>query len=211
MFDELIDLDSFKSNITEETEKKPYNKQTFFKKKDELEEPYIPVAMYIDRDFSEEVKNTLYGIASKLIAKGVTVRINGDDKDISEKIKALSDELVELYIPWKGFNELESKHYFNSITSKHIAMTNFSGWEKVPDSVKAMLARNVRMVFGDKNNSICLCLITWSPDGASRFSEVGKDTGRSSFIIKVSSKYGFPVINMSKPAARNVLEKAFNL
>ena len=73
------------------------------------------------------------------------------------------------------------------------------------------MARNVRMVFGDKNNSIAMCVITWSKDGASKAPEVTKDTGRASFIIKMASSYGFPVINTAKQNAENVLEKTFSL
>lgn len=181
------------------------------KKEDKVEKPYIPVTIYVDREFPPEVKNSLYNIASKLIAKGITIRVNGDDKDFLGKVQALTDIHVETYIPWKNFNEIDSKHYFNTLTSKDIANKHFQAWDRIPDAVKAMLARNVRMIFGDKNNSITLCLITWSKDGASRVSEITKDTGKSSFIIKVASSYGFPVVNIAKQTAENILEKTFGL
>lgn len=185
----------------------------FFPKKEEvLEEAYLPVTIFIDRDFPPEVKTSLYNIASKLINKKITVRYNGDDKDFHEKLSSLSDSFTETFIPWKGFNEIISKHYYNTITAKHVAQTSFgSAWEKIPDSVKALLARNVRMIFGDKNNSISLCVITWSKDGASRAPEVTKDTGRASFVIKLASTYGFPVINIAKENSGNILEKTFSL
>lgn len=184
-----------------------------FKRKEEvLEEAYIPVSIFVDRDFPPEAKTSLYNIASKLINKKITVRVNGDDKDFCDKLSALSSQFVEVYIPWKGFNNTESKHYWNTITAKHIAQQNFgNAWEKIPDSVKALMARNVRMIFGDKNNSIMLCLITWSKDGASKAPEVTKDTGRSAFIIKTASTYSFPVVNIAKPGAENILEKSFGL
>lgn len=181
------------------------------KKEDKVEPPYIPVTIWVDREFPPEVKNAIYNISSKLIAKGITIRVNGDDKDFLAKLQALSDVHVEVYIPWKNFNEIESKHYFNTLTSKDIAIKHFPPYDRVPDAVKAMLARNVRMIFGDKNNSITLCLITWSKDGASRVSEVTKDTGKSSFVIKVASSYGFPVVNIAKQTAENILEKTFGL
>lgn len=225
MFDELMENNDFNVTDVAVTDNKPnynsnnnnsqqggYNKAKFFKKKEEVvEDPYVPVAIYLDREFPIEVKTSLYNIASKLIAKGITVRINGDDKGFAEKVMALSDKHVEVYIPWKNFNEIESKYYYNSLTSKHLANKHFQGWEKIPDPVKSILARNVRMIFGNKNDSITLCLITWSKDGASKVSEITKETGKSSFIIKVASSYGFPVINISKQSAENILEKTFNL
>jgi hypothetical protein len=233
MFDELsdmgsVDLTEIKSGEAPSGYQKPQNsyggynnnnnqsggggKPAFFAKKEEvLEEPYVPVVMYVDRDFPPEIKTALYNLASKLINKKITVRYNGDDKDFHERISALSDLHTEAFIPWKNFNEIQSKHYYNTLTSKHMAQTQFGAWDKIPDSVKALLARNVRMMFGDKNNSIGLCLVTWSKDGASRASEVNKDTGRSSFIIKLASSYGFPVLNIAKENAGNILERTFSL
>ena len=226
MFDELGDISDFAVADVEKPMQqnsgsggqqwgngngKPQWQNKWPKKEDKVEEPYVPVTIYVDREFPPEVKNSLYNISSKLIAKGITVRINGDDKDFLQRVAALSDVHVEAYIPWKNFNNIESRHYFNSATSKHLANKHFQGWEKIPDAVKAMLARNVRMIFGDKNNSITLCLITWSKDGAGRASEITKETGKSSFIIKVASSYGFPVVNIAKQTAENILEKTFGL
>jgi len=215
MFEDISDISVEDLSAIKNPETPSYSndKSKFFAKKKEqvVEKPYVPVAMYVDREFPEEVKNNLFRIASRLISKDITVRLNGDDKDFSTKLAELSDTHTELYIPWKNFNNLESKNYFNTLTSNSIAVKHFSGWEKIPDSVRAMLSRNVRMIFGDKNNSICLCLITWSKDGASRLTEINKDTGRSSFIIKVACSYGFPVLNLQKSNAEGLLEKTFGI
>lgn len=224
MFDDILDSSSLDINELEKTDNKPTNSysnngnnnyQRKFvpaKKKEEVpQEPYVPVCIFVDREFPPEAKQSLFNIASKLLAKNITVRVNGDDKEFIDKLLPLSDKYLEVYIPWKNFNNIESKHYFNSLTSKEIARRNFLGWEKVPDPVKAILARNVRMIFGDKNNSIVLCVITWSKDGASKVSEVTKETGKSQFIIKTASTYGFPVVNIAKPNAGNILEKTFGI
>lgn len=188
-----------------------YQKNNFQKKEEVIEEPYVPVGIFIDRDFPTEVKQNLIRLASRLINKNVVVRYNADDMDVHTPISQLSNKKTEAFTPWKNFNNIESKHYYNTETAKHVAATNFAGWDKVPDAVKAMLARNVRLVFGDKNRSVVLCLITWSPDGANRVAEVTKDTGRSGTIIKLASTYGIPVINIAKPNAEAILEKTFGL
>lgn len=229
MFEELNDIDSVDVNELENssTDKKSNYKNIsswqnrnndnndssnkWSRKENKIEKPYIPVAVYVDREFPSEIKNSLYNISSKLIAKGITIRINGDDKDFLTKLQALSDIHIEVYIPWRNFNEINSKHYFNTATSKDLARKHFPGYDRITDAVKAMLARNVRMIFGDNNKSIALCLITWSKDGASRISEVTKETGKSSFIIRLASSYGFPVINIAKQTAKNILEKTFGL
>lgn len=188
-----------------------HQKQGFQRKEDVVEDAYIPVAVYVDKDFEDTAKESLYNIASKLIARKYTVRVYGTDKDFAERVRSLSSQFVEIYLPWRNFNEIDSKHTFNTLTAKDLAMKNFSGWEKVPDAVKGILSGQVRMIFGDRNNSICMCLITWSADGASKAIEVTKDTGRASFIIKLASTYGFPVLNISKQSSGPLIERTFGI
>lgn len=183
----------------------------FARKEEVVEDAYFPVAFYVEKDFPEEVKDQLFALANKMIAKKMTVRINADDKVFIDRLKVLTDKNLEVYMPWRDFNQIDSKRTWNTLTSKDVASKHFLGWEKIPDSVKAMLAAQVRMVFGDKNNSIMLCLVTWTRDGASKASEVTKDTGRSSFVIKMASSYGFPILNMMKPQTQLIVEKTFSL
>ena len=183
----------------------------FARKEEVVEDPYFPIAFYVEKDFPDEVKNQLFALADRMIAKKMTIRINADDKAFIDRLKVLTDKHLEIYLPWRGFNEIDGKRTWNTLTSKHVASQHFLGWEKIPDSVKAMLAAQVRMVFGDKNNSIILCLVTWSRDGASKVLEVTKDTGRGSFIIKMAATYGFPVLNVMKPQSQLIIEKTFNL
>lgn len=183
----------------------------FARKEDVLQDTYLPVAFHVEKDFPEEVKATLFNLASKMIAKKMTVRINADDKEFIDRLKTLTDDKLEVYLPWRGFNEIESKRTFNTITCKTVASSHFAGWEKIPDSVKAILACQVRMIFGDRNNSITLCLITWTRDGASKPQEVSKDTGRASFVIKMASSYGFPVLNVQRPQVAGLITNTFSL
>ena len=217
MFDDLLEENNLSLNLDntnlESKDNSNYKKSNFYKKKQEdiPQDPYIPVAVFVDESFSEEIKNKIYNIISKLISKGVTIRINGDNKEFVKRIQTLSSKHVEVYIPWKNFNDFDSKHYFNTATSRTIAEINFPGWDKIPDTVKSFIARNVRMIFGDKNNSICLCIITWTQDGASKLSEITKDTGRLSNVIRIASKYYFPVLNLGKPNTEAILEKFFGI
>lgn len=184
---------------------------SFQRKPDEVGPPYLPVVMFVEKDMPADVKQKFYHLASKLIGKGYTIRINPDDIDFVKQVQALSTKNVELYLPWRNFNQFESKHTFNTLTAKDVAQRNFQGWEKVPDAVKAILAAQVRMVFGDRNNSIALMIITHSADGASRVAELTKDTGRVSFIIKMACTYGFSVVNMGKQSSESLLQKYFDL
>ena len=183
----------------------------FQRKPDEVSPPYLPVVMFVEKDMPSDVKQKFYQLASKLIGKGYTVRLNSDDPDFVKQVQSLSSKNVELYLPWRNFNQLDSKHTYNTLTAMDVAQRNFQGWEKIPDAVKAILAAQVRMVFGDRNNSIALMVITYSGDGASRIAELTKDTGRVSFIIKMACTYGFSVVNMGKQSSESLLQKYFDL
>jgi hypothetical protein len=183
----------------------------FKRKEDVVQDAYLPIGIFVDAEFTEEARTSLYNIASKLIAKKYTVRVFGGDKAFCERVKALSSQFVEVYVPWKMFNEIDSKFYFNSLTAKELGRQHFTGWDKIPDSVKAILCAQVRLLFGEKNNSIVMCLITWTKDQASRGGEVTKDTGRAGFIIKMASSYGFPVLNIAKQSSGPIIERTFGI
>ncbi len=194
--------------------KSNYNKGGFSKfprKEEVVEERYVPVAVYVDRDFPSDAKDTIYKLATKLLNKGNVIRINGDDQEFVNRLTRISSEKVEIYIPWKPFNGFESKHYYNTLTAKHLAQKHFAGWDKVPDAVKSLMARNIRMIFGDKNNSPMAYLLTWSPDGAVKAGEVNKETGRASFIIKTAATYGFRIANITNRVSETAMFNTFDI
>lgn len=235
MFDDLDDNSGFSpAAASEQPEKKPAyqpsNNQgqnrsyggggngygnggggSFQRKEDSVQDPYLPIVIFVEQDFPEEAKTSLYNIASKLIAKGFTIRVYGTDKAFVDRVAALSSKFVEVYLPWRNFNEIDSKHTFNGLTCKDIAQKNFIAWEKIPDAVKGILSGQVRLIFGDRNNSVAMYIITWTKDGASRGPEVTKDTGRCGFLIKMASSYGFPVLNISKQSSGQFLERTFGI
>ena len=110
MFEELNDLDSVDLSEIKNVDVPPTpsnfpntktydsnKKSNYFPRKEEVvEDPYIPVAIYVDRDFPQEVKDALYNIASKLINKKITV-IDGLDPVLSE-LKAKGRNLNQLTI-----------------------------------------------------------------------------------------------------------------
>lgn len=169
-----------------------------FQAKPLREAPYVPVTIFVLDTYPENVKNILYKIADKLVNKGIVVRINGYDKAFVEKVSKLSKDNVELYLPWKNFNDLQSKHTWNPDELKNIAKSCFGGWDKVKDTVKALLTCDVRMIVGDKNNSCTNDVIIYTEDGASKTAETSKDTGKLSTTIKMAEAFYVPVTNLKK-------------
>jgi len=207
MFDDFEDEDL--EEVVKPQTKKSSNKPSGFTSKIR-QTPYIPIAVYIDKDFPIEIKDKLVKYIHQLLTRGYTIRVNADDKSMYEQLSNLGPN-IEFYIPWKNFNEIESKHYFNHDIHKKIAQENFPAWDKIPDVIKSMLARNVRMILGDKLNSSMFFLLTWSEDGALTSSECGPKTGKSSFLIKVASRYKLPLFNIGNEKSLRSFERNFIL
>lgn len=175
------------------------------------DQAYSPISFFVDRTFPQSVKDKLRELILKCASKQYVVRVTGDDKEFIQSLKDVSPSNLEVYLAWRNFNEIDSKHYYNTETSALIAARFFSGWEKVSDPVKAFLQRNIRMLFGDKNSSCTKALFTWSEDGASKTLEVSNATGKASMIIRAATFYSIPVFNIGNPNAEDDFNKIFNL
>lgn len=168
---------------------------------------YVPLAFFVDREFSNEIKSRMIRLIERVVvSKKYIVRINGDDKDFVNTLTSnFPSDQIEIYVPWRNFNEFETKHYYNDEEHKILAKRHFPVWETVSDVVKAFLCRNVRMVHGDKNNSCLRGLITWSPDGASILGEITRETGKASHILKVATTANVPCFNLQAPTSMKQL------
>lgn len=177
------------------------------KKQDEIKPPYLPIAIFIANDFPEEVKQSLIKVADKLISLGYTVRFNADELPIYQQITGFSRAFTEGYVPFKGFNDIESNFCWKTKTSEDIAMKSSPVYDRLPKLVKLLIERNVRLLFGSRNNSPAKCVVTWSPDGAVRGFEVSYATGYARGIIELAYKYKYPIYNLNNEDSR----KDFNI
>jgi hypothetical protein len=156
----------------------------------------LPVAFFVDRDYPNEIKDKLVRILADYANQGYVIRINGDDPVFVQKVKDLACPRLEIYIPFKDFNQIETKHYFNHETAKEVAKSNFPSWDKVPDFIKSLFARNVRLLFGDKLNSPVLELFFWSEDGCESGFKITQKTGRISALIRLADRYKVTMHNI---------------
>lgn len=165
---------------------------------------YRPFAFAVNKDFpTDDHIEFITALVRKFNEDHFTVRVGGN-KDIDEYFEEHM-KLKEVHLPWRNFNEKQSKFTFNSPQANHIAKTFFPAYEKVPDSVKAFLARNVRLVVGNTLKSPILFLITWSPDGAENATETSMKTGNVGHLINVASALRVPIFNLAKPTTRQRL------
>lgn len=189
-----------------------------FKKKKILTYPYVPISIYYDaRNDTPEVRENVIKVIYALLSKAFTVRVNGDDAGFIDDIKANNpvkrEDLLEIYIPWKPYDGIESKYWYSAEEIKEIAKTYSSEevWNKVPKHIHARMARNIRMLFGNNNNSCCTGLIVWTEDGAETATQLGRGTGTAYHILRAALSHALPVININTPDAAMRLTSRYNL
>lgn len=152
-------------------------------------------------------------ISKLLISKGFTFRYDGNNQDkLSTQAYIASKQRCEIFLPWKGFNkEVTGKLNRPSATAYGFASSLHRAFNKIPPTVRAIVARNVHVILGDECNTPVNLFITWTSDGA----EVSKDvkfetTGNASFFINACDTLDIPVFNLKNNTAKDRIVEFIN-
>lgn len=181
---------------------KPYYKsdRPYYPKRETPEdlnpEFYKPVAIAFNNDAPESLVPVIEAITAKLNELGYTARLGGN-LNIEELVEK-NIERKEIHLPWRNFNEKESKLTFNTKPSFILAKQFSPVYDRLPDAVKAILARNVRLILGNNLKSPLLFLITWSRDGVESAKYRTAQTGNVGHVIAMADMLRVPIFNISK-------------
>lgn len=191
-----------------------YQKSSFnrFQRREEPEGPaefYKPYVGTGSREIPPAVAETLKRVAAELEKAGYTLRSGGNlgAEDILEKATTKS----EIHLPWKGFNDKDSKYTFTTNAAKELAAKFHPAWEGLKPFIQAFLAKNVRMIMGKDLRSPALFMITWTEDGAESVLEKSPRTGDVGHAIAVAHELRIPVFNFAKPDAEHRLKNYLKL
>jgi len=148
-----------------------------------------------------------------LISKGFTYRFDGNVQDkASLQGYSAGKSRSEIYLPWKGFNK-DVTAKLNRPSEKaygHAALFH-KAFNKLPPTVRAIVARNVHMLIGDECNTPLNLFITYTPDGAETKADVDyKTTGNMSFMIYACEDLGIPVFNLKNASAKERIVEFLN-
>jgi len=172
---------------------------------------YKPVAMMSNQNAPDNIVNDFKALADILVMNQFVPRITTGGNVDDALLKELNGESPEIYIPWKDFNNINSKFYFNDKVSQHVAKMFHRSYDTLKPAVQAFLARNVRQVMGEKVKSYSLAAVIWTQDGAEEISEVTPTTGNMAHVISVARAACIPVFNLGKPDAKARLIKYLRL
>ena len=164
---------------------------------------YLSAAITGNKEAPPEILDRIAQLAQYLESRGFTIRVGGDGpvEDAAEQ----ATQKKEVLLPWRGFNDKESATTFPIERAFHIAKMFHPTWEHMKKGVQAILAKNARLVMGNKMMSPATLLLCWTEDGAEDRREVTMKTGLSAHPIRIASGSGVRIFNLGRPDAESRL------
>ncbi len=133
--------------------------------------------------------NALLTIAQVLATKNYTLRSGGADgcDSLFEQIHINNLAPMEIYIPWKRFNNNTSSLYTTPTQYMDEAASIHPAWERCSPGAKKLHARNVAQIKG-YNGIHSKFVICYTPNG--------KTIGGTATAIRLALKNNIPVFNI---------------
>jgi len=161
---------------------------------------YKPYAVVSNNDTPQPILDRFIEIAKRLDALGYTARVGGNNSGVDQLVEDTVSK-KEVILPWRGFNDKESKLTFTLERAKAVAKQFHPVYESMSDGVKMFLARNARLVMGDKMVNPALFVLCWTEDGVETYRERNSRSGNAGHPIAIASAAGIQVFNLGKPGA----------
>ncbi len=133
-----------------------------------------------------DVMNVMTLSAKRLSKRGYVLRSGGADG--ADSAFAQGAEFKEIFLPWKGFNGLNSPY---AVASEHamIEAEKFHpAWNRLSNGAKALHARNMHQILGPNLDDPVDFVLCWTPEGLGQ--------GGTGQAIRIAKKYDIPVFDM---------------
>ena len=149
------------------------------------------------RSTPPEVQATMVALARTLAAWGWTLR-SGHAPGADQAFERGARERAEIYLPWSSYEGgvpivAAERHARPTVTAYRIASEFHPVWERLPDPVRALHARNVHEVLGVNCNEPADMLVCFTP--------CGSGNGGTGQAIRIAKAYGIPVFDVGRPGA----------
>jgi hypothetical protein len=169
-----------------------------FKRKPETDfSLYLPYAVTGNPNPPEQIIARFENVAKRLDQMGFTARTRGFEgiEDAVEKVV----KKVELLLPWRDFNQKESKTTWTKERAYSVAKMFHPGYDALKKSVQTFLAANARILLGDSMAAPALFLLVWSEDGCNDIRRKSQQTSFAAHSIAIASSLGIPIYNLQNP------------
>ena len=164
---------------------------------------YLSAAITGNKEAPPEILDKIAQLAQYLESKGFTIRVGGDGP--VEDAAEMATHKKEVLLPWRGFNDKESPTTFPIERAFHIAKMFHPTWDHMKKGVQSILAKNARLVMGNKMMSPATLLLCWTEDGAEDRREVTMKTGLAAHPIRIAAGSGVRIFNLGRPDAESRL------
>lgn len=139
-------------------------------------------------------------IATRLAGRGYRLRSGGAaGADIA--FQAGAGENAEIFLPWAGFNGQRSLFAEPSNEAYRVANAVHPAYERLPESVKPLHARNSHQILGPALDDPSDFVVCWTEDGCESESGRSFRTGGTGQAIALADRWGIPVFNLANPGA----------
>lgn len=156
----------------------------------------------------QEVLELMGRIARRLAEQSFTARHlsfkAGEKTGFAEVVAQAASGKTEVYLPWKGFNNAESKFTVGRFLSPEAAslvkqfMPTFEG---LKPAVQKIIGCNAHVVMGQDLRSPVRFLIVWSEDGLEDAKNRTAKSGYMGTPVSIASSLRIPVFNLKNPDA----------
>lgn len=157
------------------------------------------------RETPAEVVALMQELGALLASAGYTLRSGGaDGADLAFEhgARRVSGASLEIYLPYKGFNNNPSMLYDISEEAYQLASTVHPVWHQLGYKSKQFHARNCYQVLGLTLDSPSEFLIAWTADGCESEASRNKNTGGTATAIALAERHRVPIFNLAREDSR---------
>lgn len=156
------------------------------------------------RNIPKGIPLLMMKLAGRLEDLGFTLRSGGADG--SDSAFEVGVTRKEIYLPWKGFNNNDSKYHKPTKDAYELSLQYHPAWHSLKDSVKSLMARNAHQVLGYDLKTPSDFVVCWTPDGAETAGQRSSKTGGTGQAIEIAYFNKIPVFNLHNSDAMERLK-----
>ena len=102
----------------------------------------------------------------------------------------------QIFLPWNGYNGRTAKYKIYD-EAYEIASKLHPNWERLKDSVRALMARNTHQVLGVDLKTPVDFLLCWTADACISHETRTPETGGTGLAISIACTNGIPIFNLA--------------